>query len=126
MSKYVEVTVVTDGDKVNKLISEGWEIISTNNYVIEPPDARTQYHMGLPAQVLVEELRGLIRKYEEFGFKDELFKKVAEQNEENLDDYGTGTGRYTIDKTPKFMSKYEKLVNNRNVEYLRKLGDDWA
>lgn len=117
--EYVKVEVLTDANEIDKLMKQGWEIIATNNYVIEPPDARTQYHLGLPANVRIEQLREIVKKYEEFGFKDELLKKVAEQNGENIEDFTTHGGRPAYGETPAFIKKYEDAVNNVDVRIYR-------
>ncbi|KKI90676.1 hypothetical protein WQ54_19340 [Bacillus sp. SA1-12] len=121
MKEYIKVEITSDDNTVDKLMKQGWEIIATNNYVIEPPDSRTQYHLGLPAKVRIEELREIIRQYEEFGFKGQLLQKIAEQNEDKLEDYTEHGGRPAYGETVNFIKKYEDVVNNKNVNLYTKL-----
>lgn len=125
MREYVKVEVTTDDNTVFKLMKQGWEIISTNNYVIEPPDSRTQYHLGLPANVRIEQLRNIIKKYEELGFKDQLLQKVAEENEDSLDNYSNGGGSPAYGALPRFMEEYEDVVNDKKVHVYKKLDKDF-
>lgn len=67
----------------------------------------------------VDELLEIIKHYEEHGFKDQLFKKIAEANEENADDY-IDDGGIPISETAKYLSWYETTVQNRRISFSKK------
>ncbi|MCG1020772.1 hypothetical protein [Sutcliffiella horikoshii] len=124
MREYLKVEVLTDENRIDKLLKKGWEIIATNNYVIEPPDSRTQYHMGMPAKVKIQQLKDIVKKYEEYGFKDQLIQKVADQNGDNIEEYTIGGGRPVYSETATFIQEYEDVVNDQNVSVTKKFKDE--
>ncbi|RDW15946.1 hypothetical protein [Oceanobacillus chungangensis] len=117
MKEYVRADYVNSED-IHKYLSEGWEIIGTTKEFYEPETTRLSYHVGLPARALVGKLQEVIRDYERFGLKSELFKKIAEENEEDINDY-SDVGRVSHDKTPTYMTKYERTVHESNKRYYK-------
>ncbi|WCO63680.1 hypothetical protein [Bacillus licheniformis] len=121
MRDYVKVEVVESDARLDHLLKRGWEIFSTNTYEVAPRDQRTQYHVGLPAKVRNEELKEIIRKYEEFGFKEQLFEKVAKENGEKIEEFTYGGGRPIQTKTTDFIKEYEYRVNDKYTEIFKEV-----
>lgn len=115
MKDYVRTDCIREGN-INSYLADGWEIIETTKVLVEYPDTTAlEYHIGLPARVLIDKLLGIIKDYEKYGFKEELFKKIAEENGKNLDDYVRGgIGK---DAVAEYMTNYEKVVDNAYTEY---------
>ncbi|MEC1440520.1 hypothetical protein P9D57_17670 [Bacillus sonorensis] len=119
MRDYVKVEVVESDVRLDYLLKQGWEIFATNTYALVPGDQRTQYHVGLPAKVRIEELKEIIRKYEEFGFKEQLFEKVAKENGEKIEEFSYGGGLPIQTKTTDFIKEYEYRVNDKQKEIFK-------
>lgn len=102
---------------INEYIEKGWEVIETTKDAEQHGSTDIVYHLGYPASKRIEELLGLLKKYEQFGLKDELFKQVAESNGDDIKDYVKGKGFYESDETAKFLSYYEKLVHKDEEGY---------
>lgn len=114
MKQYVEISTCYDR-QINDRIKDGWEIIDTVN-------SREQdtlvYHIGYPAALRIQELKEIIKKYEEFGFKEELFNKVAESNNDKVENYQKGGGGFSSQNpTVTFMSDYDRLVDDDEQRY---------
>lgn len=120
MTDYVRVEVVGSGDKVDKYLNEGWEIIETTKSAYPEGDTFLSYHIGLPAKVLLDNLLEIIHEYEKRGFKDKLFQAVAEENGEKIDDYETSGFFNVSTASTDFMEGYEKVVNNKRVSYFKR------
>lgn len=121
MSEYMKVDVV-HSHAVDKYLSEGWEIIETAKFSTDygQLDTKIDYHMGLPARVMVQKLTSIIKDYEEYGLKEKLFNGIAESNNEKVEDYEAGLGHPTNSKIAKYIEVYERLVNNQIVEIRKK------
>ena len=124
MKNYSSVKDVTSRE-IDKHLKNGWEIIDTTRYSLGgPDDTELRYHIGYPLQRKFEELLSIVRLFEEHGFKDKLFEKIAHEEGINLDDFSTGGG-YQIGQdylTLEFIKKYESVVNEKeNVEFFKKV-----
>ena len=122
MIDYIRIDIV-GSDKVDKYLSEGWEIIETAKFISSYPegqDTSLSFHIGLPARVMVDKLMSVIKNYEEHGLKEKLYEGVAESLGEIASEYGTGDGHHTSSKIAKYMENYEKVVNNKSVTVRKK------
>ncbi|MED4370741.1 hypothetical protein ACGYLS_20880 [Bacillus subtilis] len=119
MNEYIRVDLVNPG-KVDKYLSDGWEIIETAKHSYPDGETTVDYHIGLPARVMVENLLSIIKDYESLGLKEKLFEGIAEGFGETASDYGTGRGHATSSKTARYMEEYERIVNNKIVNVFRK------
>lgn len=128
MKNYSSINVVT-GSEINEYIQKGWEIIDTSRYSYDggANNVELQYHIGYPLQRKYEELLSLVKLFEEHGFKEKLFEKIAESEGVNLQEFSTKRG-YTLDQTyevVQFMVKYESIVNGKdNITFYRNSPSD--
>ncbi|MGG4124823.1 hypothetical protein ABEV79_15070 [Bacillus licheniformis] len=120
MRDYVKVEAVESDVRLDNLLKQGWELFATNTYEFYPRDQRTKYHVGLPAKVRIEELKEIIRKYEEFGFKEQLFEKVAKENDEKIEEFSYDGILPIQTKTTDFIEEYEYRVNDKQVRIYKK------
>lgn len=111
MKEYVRIDTVGEGE-VESFLADGWEIIETTKDLFDHETTRIRYHVGLSARTLLEKYKSIIDDYERFGFKDELFRKIAEENGEDITKYSS-SGKTTNDKTPMYMEKYYKVIHNQ-------------
>jgi hypothetical protein len=119
MNEYIRVDLVNSG-QVDKYLSNGWEIIETAKQSYPDGETTVDYHIGLPARVMVEKLLSVIKDYESLGLKEKLFEGIAEGFEETASDYETGMGVATPSRTARYMENYERIVNNKIVTVYRK------
>jgi hypothetical protein len=118
MKEYVKLDLVGSGE-VHKYLADGWEIVEAAKQSYEG-ETRVDYHIGLPARVMVDKLMTIIRDYEEHDLKEKLFEGVAENFGENASEYQAGAGHSTPSKTARYMETYEKTVNDKNVTVRKK------
>lgn len=90
--------------------------------VVDVQETSLRYHVGLPAEVRIDELKQILKLYEKYGFTEELFTKIAEENGHDLDDYsyngGYSVNNETTGNTCKFMCKpADKFRLYRGVGY---------
>lgn len=124
MERYIEVCSTNDAHEVNRLKEQGWELIgnhkSVDHYI---HDESLVFTLGFPARKRIEELQSIIDAFEKYGLKEELFKAVAMENGEKLEEIGRVTAKFFSKddndkpKTALFMEWYEKTLNNNKVEY---------
>jgi hypothetical protein len=119
MKEYIRVDLYGSG-QVDKYLQDGWEIIETAKQSYPDGETKVDYHIGLPAKVLVDKLTSFIRDYESLGLKESLFEGVAKGFEENASDYETGAGHATPSKTARYIENYEHIVNNKIVTVRKK------
>jgi hypothetical protein len=119
MKEYIRVDLCGSG-QVDKYLQDGWEIIETAKQSYPDGETKVDYHIGLPAKVLVDKLTAIIRDYESLGLKGNLFEGVAKGFDENASDYETGGGHQTPSKTARYMENYERIVNNQIVTVFKK------
>jgi hypothetical protein len=119
MKEYIRVDLCGSG-QVDKYLNDGWEIIETAKQSYPDGETKVDYHIGLPAKVLVDKLLSVIKDYEEQGLKERLFEGVAIGFDENASDYETGMGHATPSKTARYMENYERIVNNQIVQVRKK------
>lgn len=89
--------------------------------VVDVQETSLRYHVGLPAEVRIDELKQILKLYEKYGFKEELFTKIAEENGHDLDDYSYNGGYTVNNETTRFIEKYEKIVNGKRVTLCKKI-----
>lgn len=123
MKEYLKVDVVGSG-QVDKYLKDGWEIIETVKQSYSDGETRVEYHIGLPAKVMVKKLTAIIRDYEKQDLKEKLFEGVAESFGENASDYETGFGQTTNGKTARYIENYEKIVNDKIINVYKKYAED--
>lgn len=116
MGDYVRTDTVNAG-RVNSFLENGWEVIETTKSQYDESTELT-YHVGLPSRVLMNQLIGIIKEYEKHGLKEKLFENVAKEFGEDMQEYGS-SGYRTSDKTPMYMERYEKVVNNVNKTFYK-------
>lgn len=119
MRQYVEIDSCYTR-QINDKLADGWEVIDKTTSVHPDGEETMTYHIGYPAEKRIEDLKGIIKKYESFGLKEVLFDKVAEENGNTVDMFKKGSGFGTNDPTAKFMTRYEKLVDNSENQYYEK------
>lgn len=128
MKNYSSIEVVTSGE-IDKYIKKGWEIIDTTRYSYDggPNDVELKYHIGYPLQKKYEELLSIVKLFEEHGFKEKLFTKIAEDEGVNLEEFSTGGG-FALDQSYSVLEvikKYENVVNDKkNMKFYKKVHDD--
>src|SRR5690625_4975681 len=105
MRDYIKVEVVTESD-IEKYLSNGWEIIDKAKGHLGS-DRIIAYHIGLPVREQMKRLEEIIKDYELFGFKEKLFEKIAEKNNQSVEDYSNTGGYITSAETAKYMEKYD-------------------
>lgn len=124
MVDYVRVLSTASAEKADNLISLGWELIDTAKPHNYDDGSRIEYHLGFPVRLLAKELMAVVKSYEKHTSKDQLFKKVAEEFDDNLDSYLEKTGGYdttdTMNPLALWMAKYEFIVNEKIVTYGKK------
>lgn len=113
MKEYIEITTCYP-QEINKKLSEGWEIIDTTKDSSDYSESII-YHLGYPASARIAELIKLLKLYENHGLKEELFKKIALDNNEESEEFIIGSSFDNYSPTAEFMTNYEKIVNNYQV-----------
>ncbi|KAA6475747.1 MULTISPECIES: hypothetical protein [Bacillus] len=121
MREFIEVKVTESEAELDRLMKSGWELFSTTTYLVVPKDQRVKYHLGLPAKVKIEQLKEIIIKYEELGFKEQLFAKIAEENGESMEGFSYSGGRPLESDTANFIQRYEELVHDKQVRIYKKI-----
>lgn len=119
MRGYIKIDVV-NAETVDKLLSQGWEIIETTKKAYPEGGSSLNYHVGLPAKAKIESLVSIIRQFEKYGLKEKLFEAAAEEFEENLDDYEPHGGFHVHTSLTQFMEEYEEAVNDKKIKYYKK------
>ncbi|MEK5215300.1 hypothetical protein [Psychrobacillus sp. FSL H8-0487] len=124
MKDLLKVLTVQEGS-VDKYLNEGWEIIDTTKEGYGDGGFYLKYHLGLSTRSMMKKYKEIIDTYEDYGFKEQLFEKVAVNNGEKYEDYSnTQSGRRTKDITTDFMERYEKVVHDKEVVYFKKNDKD--
>jgi hypothetical protein len=100
-------------------LDKGWDIFRTTEEVYPGEGSNIVYHVGYPLKKRVEELSQIIKCFEDNGFKEQLFKKVAEENQDDFENYIADGGTSTA-PTAEFMSWYETIVQNREKRFSKK------
>lgn len=113
LKEYVEIIELSHMQNVNRYIQEGWEVIDTLKRNIMHEEEVLNYVIGYPIKKRVEDLKEIIKAYEEKGLKEELFKGIAEDNGENYTEIHEGSYQKQ-NETSKFMNKYEKALDSKN------------
>lgn len=120
MEKYYKVEFVGVSE-VDKYLRGGWVIINTTKDVYEDGNEVLRYHLGYPIEKQLEDAMSLIKSYEDNGLHEELFKKIAEANGLNVEDYDTFPGGVSeTNILTIFMEKYDLVSLNRAHKYYRK------
>jgi len=125
MKDYLKAVTVQEG-QVDRYLNDGWEIIDTTKEGYGDGGFYLKYHLGLSARSQMNKLKEIIEAYEKFGFKEQLFEKVAVSNGEKIEDYSDKTtGLRSKDATIDFMESYEKNVHDKDIRYYKK-DDEFA
>jgi hypothetical protein len=124
MKDFLKIVTVED-NKVDSYLKDGWELIDTTREAYGDGGFYLKYHLGLSTRSMMMKLNKIIEKYEEFGFKEQLFEKVAVSNGEIYDDYSDSpSGFRSTDATIDFMESYERNVHDKNIKYYKKNDDN--
>ena len=121
MREYVKIIEVNPSE-VNDYLDKGWEIIDKTKTYLPPEETKLTYHVGYPAKKRMEELLKIINEYEKRGFKEKLFEMIANENNEDLNDFIESHvffGKDKDSKTAQFISWYESTVRNKEVYYIK-------
>lgn len=78
--QFIETEYYTDARKINKLLAEGWMLLETGRH----EDGGVFSLLGKPLNVYINELKSIIRDYENAGCQEALFEYIAQGNGETL------------------------------------------
>jgi hypothetical protein len=121
MKDFIQIEIV-HSNEIDKYLQKGWEIIETTKMVYDDGGSRLNYHIGFSARSKVNELKQILKIYEEYGFKEELFKKVAQSNGDNIDNYDESPSGHPVgNETVSFLEQYEATVNDKQTKFYKKL-----
>jgi hypothetical protein len=120
MKDFIQVEIV-DINELDGYLQKGWELFETTKTVFEDGETSLNYHIGFSAKSKVNELKRIIKFYEDHGFKEELFKRVALNNGHDIDDYDSRGGHPVKNDTISFLERYEAAVNNKQTKFYKKL-----
>ncbi|MBT2627193.1 hypothetical protein J7I81_17860 [Bacillus sp. ISL-32] len=121
MKQYMKLKETDYVSTVNELLSKGWELVETVKGYGADFGEKTWYVLGYPYESKVKDLTSIIEDYERHGFKSELFKKVAEENEESYRDILDGKAS-SKSKTVEYMTDYEHKLD-REYHYAEVVTD---
>lgn len=123
MTDYVRVFETSEEREANKYIDKGWDLIDTSKRSSFNGEggysSYTQYTLGLSAKEYSNKLFDIIREYEKYGLKDELFGRVANEMDDRIDDYRPTSGLGVVTPLAGYMSNYEEIVNDRSISFYR-------
>lgn len=117
---YSRIDTATDRT-IQKYLDEGWHIIKTTETVYPGEGSHILYHVGYPLKNRVEDLLKIIRDYEQHGFKEQLFEKIASLHGEKAEDY-INDGGVPMDEPAKYFSWYETAVRNKLTTFSKNRG----
>lgn len=120
MNDFIKIVTVNNRE-VDRYLKDGWEIIDTTKEGYGDGGFFLKYHLGLSTRTMVMKLKEVIYSYEEHGFKEQLFKKVAESNGEDYSLYSNSisNGYISKDATISFMENYEKDIHDKKISYYK-------
>lgn len=105
-------------ENVNEYLQAGWEIIDTIKVKVYEDD-RLNYVVGYPATKKIEDLKEIIRNYEEANLKVELFKSIAANNDHDFNEI-EGTHYGESNATTDYMNFYEKTMGSKKKYSIKK------
>jgi len=111
LKDFTEILEIDTKDKVNEYLKEGWVIIDTLK-IKYPEQDFLHFVIGYPATKKIEDLKSIIRRYEEANLKVELFKSIATNNDHDfneIEDTHYGESNATTD----YMNFYEKTMDSK-------------
>lgn len=117
MDLYKEYEQTSSMNEVYLLKKQGWEVIGTHieSYGDGSPDSKTVFTLGLSYKTVAQRLTSIINDIEELGFKDEIFRKVAEKHGEDPEEYEMNSFAITKNEYTKWVIDYEKNVHDKKV-----------
>lgn len=119
---YTKITTASE-EKVNDYLNKGWKLLDTTKSAYDPSgnDTRITYHLGYPVENRIEDLLAIIKLYEANGLKEQLFSKLTTESGIDLNDYSnSGFGWKEDHPTLELLTRYEKIVNDKDVVYYSK------
>jgi len=120
MKDFIKIVTVQD-HQLGSYLKDGWELIDSTKEGYGDGGFYLKYHLGLSTRSMMKKLNNIIEKYEEFGFKEQLFEKVAVSNGQRYDDYtDKSMGLRSKDATIEFMESYERNVHDNDIKYYKK------
>jgi hypothetical protein len=122
VKEYMSIKSTNSEKEVNGFISEGWELIDKEKSVDHYTNGENvKYILGFSYQKRVDELVEIIDAFEKYGLKEDLFKKIAEENDEDYGSIIKKTSWFGTEedkpKTAEFMEWFEKTLNGLDVNY---------
>ncbi|PEX85745.1 MULTISPECIES: hypothetical protein [Bacillus cereus group] len=123
MKKYIKFQETSSIDTVNRLQKDNWEVIEIKkNRCIDTHTETMHFILGYSVEEQLRKLQNIISSFEQYGFKEELFKCIANNNCENYDDIEEGKNYLGEEITPtaKFIQEYEEFVHGKQVPYYNK------
>ena len=119
---YTKIATASEKN-VNDYLDKGWKLLDTTKsaYDSSGNDTSITYHLGYPVENRISDLLAIIKLYEENGLKEELFSKLAMESGIDLNDYSNGGFGWKVNHpTLELLTQYEKVVNDKDVEYYSK------
>ncbi|MFB5191649.1 hypothetical protein [Alicyclobacillus fastidiosus] len=118
MYDFAEFKEVRRASDVDELLKQGWVVVSVNKTVDVDRSEYSEFIMGLPSSIRIEQLLSIIKDYEEAGCKEELFRHKASKldpdytyeqylNSEKERMFGVGKNR----PLAKYISNYRSIVS---------------
>lgn len=119
MKDYYEIKEVSNLDTLNNHIKDGWEIIES--YANE---GKVKYHIGLTKDTVIENLRKIIKLYEDNGLKDVLFDRIGDELNDDINYYEETTYQPSLNPLVQTFNFYERWVNGKETMLKRKAGKE--
>ncbi|MCM3489093.1 hypothetical protein M3689_07265 [Alkalihalophilus marmarensis] len=125
MNNYTELKTVYE-PQINDYLKNGWEILETTKGT-DHDGTFLRYHIGYPKDKTIEDLKGIISKFEEYDLHNRLFENLAKVNEEDIDKIANNDEQMVYNgecKTGDYMSYYDQKVHGKNTRYNFKMDTD--
>lgn len=117
MQQFAKLIKLGNIKEVNTYIDLGWELIEVENkarieyeYGVSGVNNTSNFVLGLSYKILAEKYKEIITMYEEKGFKNELYKNIEAEFDENQSDYDTSSyfdDSYVLNEFTKTINFYE-------------------
>ncbi len=120
MAKYCRIQKM-DANFVDSYLSKGWELIDTTKELSSFGETTITYHLGYPINSYIDDLKGIIKKYEELGLFEELKKRLCEK--EGINIKGLREESFYLGNPPKseavnFLNHYVNVIKNEKGNYI--------
>lgn len=99
--------VESESEQINELLQKGWVMLETNKADMWG----VSIAIGKPASVYIEELKSIIKDYEDAGAKEILLRHIADKYDEDYDSLNLDSGVYIgRSKTRDYYNRYKRLA----------------